>query len=74
MTTHGEKVIIADNKMNFKIYFPASYLVKDIYNDNIDINVILEDGQVFFATFFTLQNIQWLIAKALSGKQVKPDS
>jgi hypothetical protein len=42
----------------FKIFFPSGYDVNDIENDNIDVNVILPDGAVFFATFFTIQNIE----------------
>lgn len=47
----------------FKVFFPGSYDVKDVYNDNHDLNIILEDGRVFFATFFTPENINNLIKK-----------
>ncbi len=49
--------------MTFKIIFPAGYIVKDIANDNIDINVILSDGTVYFGTLFTLANIQYLLSE-----------
>lgn len=48
---------------NFKIHFPVYYQVSDIHNDNMDLHVVLEDGRVFFGTFFTLQNIQDLMTK-----------
>jgi hypothetical protein len=47
----------------FKVRFPGGYQVDDIFNDNIDLNVILPDGRVFFATAFTILNIQYLIEK-----------
>lgn len=47
--------------MNFTVNYPTGYNVKDIYNDNIDINIILEDGRIFFATFFTVNNIIYLM-------------
>lgn len=47
----------------FKIIFPAGYSGTDILNDNIDINVVLEDGEVYFATVFTLENIKHLMIK-----------
>lgn len=46
---------------SFKIVFPAGYNIQNVYNDNIDINVVLPDKTVFFATFFTILNIQTLI-------------
>ncbi|GAA4142745.1 hypothetical protein GCM10022216_23990 [Sphingobacterium kyonggiense] len=47
--------------MQFKIMFPAPYQVRDIYNDNLDLNIVLENGEVFFGTLFTLQNIKHLM-------------
>lgn len=38
--------------------FPASYQISDIYNDNLDLNIVLENGEVYFGTLFTLQNIK----------------
>jgi hypothetical protein len=48
---------------HFKIIFPSGYQIRDIYNDNIDVNVILPDNTVFFGTLFTLQNIQEIMKK-----------
>ena len=47
--------------MKFKILFPTGYQVTNIYCDNIDLHVILEDNHVYFGTFFTLDNIKYLI-------------
>src|SRR5688572_23757080 len=49
--------------MNFKILSPPGYQVKNILNENIDINVVFENGDVFFATLFTVQNIQTLMVR-----------
>nr|WP_288837200.1 hypothetical protein [uncultured Flavobacterium sp.] len=49
--------------MNFKIKFPGGYRIENISNDNIDVNVITENGFVFFATFFTISNIQDLLTR-----------
>ena len=51
--------------LEFKIIVPAGYNVQNIFNDNIDLNIILPDGTVFFTTFFTLKNIQTLIEDEL---------
>lgn len=47
--------------MNFKIIFPAGYNVTDPDNDNIDVNIVLENRKVFFATIFTLENVRYLL-------------
>lgn len=47
----------------FKGIFPGGYQVKDIHNDNIDVNIIFENGDVYFATFFTLRNVESLMVK-----------
>jgi hypothetical protein len=52
---------------DFKVVFPSGYNVNDYYNDNIDLNIILPTGRVFFATFFTILNINNLIEK---GKEL----
>ena len=41
--------------------FPVPYQVRDIYNDNVDINIVLENGEVYFGTLFTMQNIKDLM-------------
>ena len=48
-------------KNNFKIKYPTGYQVKDIYNDNLDIHIILPNEEVYFATLFTLANIKDLM-------------
>ena len=47
----------------FKISFPSGYNIRNISNDNIDIMVAFEDETVFYATLFTVSNIQELIEK-----------
>lgn len=47
--------------MNFTI--EQVHEVEDINNDNIDFRVILEDGRKFWGSFFTLQNIDYLMTK-----------
>jgi len=47
--------------MQFKVLFPAPYQVTDIYDDNLDVNIVLEGGDVYFGTLFTLKNINKLI-------------
>ncbi|MBL7787107.1 MAG: hypothetical protein JNM36_14450 [Chitinophagales bacterium] len=51
--------------MNFKILFMAPYDINltDVLNDNLDINVVLENGDVFFGFFVTLNNIDYLMKK-----------
>lgn len=53
--------------MIFKILCPGGYSVKDIDNDNIDVHVALKNGDVYFATLFTLSNIHKLMLKENSG-------
>lgn len=47
----------------FKVIFPSGYKINDYFNDNIDLNIVLSTGQVFFSTFFTISNINDLIEK-----------
>jgi len=49
--------------MDYKIRFPAGWTVIDAFNDNIDINVVLENGEVYWGTLFTPQNIKNLMEK-----------
>jgi hypothetical protein len=49
--------------MEFKIIFPSGYSVLNIDNDNIDVNVVLPNGEVYFGTLFTIANIQCLMDK-----------
>ncbi|GEJ46278.1 hypothetical protein [Chryseobacterium sp. ON_d1] len=48
---------------DFKVIFPSGYNINDYYDDNIDLNIILPTGRVFFSTFFTMLNINNLIEK-----------
>ena len=47
----------------FKTKFPTGYDIPDPLNDNIDMHVIVPEGKVFFATIFTLRNIQHIMDK-----------
>ncbi len=47
--------------MNFKLFFPAGYSISDILDDNIDVDVILENENVYVITLFTLDNIKKLM-------------
>jgi|WetSurMetagenome_2_1015567.scaffolds.fasta_scaffold300517_2 hypothetical protein len=49
--------------MNFKLNFPSGYHLENILNNNLDINVILENDNVYFFTLFTLENIHYLMNK-----------
>jgi hypothetical protein len=53
--------------MNFKILLIAPYNTTNIINDNIDINVVLPSGDVYFATLFTIANIQSLLKSSTDG-------
>lgn len=47
----------------YKIKFPAGYKGTDVKDDNIDTHVILDTGQVFFGTLFTIKNVESLMKK-----------
>ena len=47
----------------FKIRFPGGYEVTDLFNDNIDINIFLPNGEIYFGTAFTIPNVQYLMGK-----------
>jgi hypothetical protein len=51
--------------MDFKIIFPSGYNLNldDETDGNIDINIILKNGNVFFATLFTILNLDYLLNK-----------
>ena len=53
----------ASKRMKYKIIFPTEYDIDNYQNDNIDVNIILENNDVFFATLFTLKNIIYLMEK-----------
>lgn len=47
--------------MEFKILTFTSFSDVDILNDNIDVNIVFSDGDVYFATLITVQNIKQLM-------------
>ncbi len=47
----------------FKIIIPAGYNIENFKDDNIDINVIFENGEIFFATLFQVDNIKKLMSQ-----------
>ena len=50
--------------MDFKVIFlPVGYDIKDVSNDNTDVNVVLPNNKVYFGTLFTQKNIQVLMEK-----------
>lgn len=48
----------------FKILCPGGYHVEDEFNGNIDLNIVLDTEEVFFATVFTVGNVQALLARS----------
>lgn len=44
-------------KKRFKVIFPTGYRGTNIINDNIDVNIVLESGEVFFGVLGTIENI-----------------
>ncbi|RKO68336.1 hypothetical protein D7322_27750 [Sphingobacterium puteale] len=53
--------MIIMRKMQFKLFF--THRVEDIFNDNIDIHIILSNDDVYVATLFTLNNIGMLMRR-----------
>ena len=53
--------------MDFKITFPAGHKQTNELDDNINVHIILENGNVFVATLFTLANIQRLMTQSGSA-------
>ena len=49
-----------DRKVD-KISFPTGWEVEDIFDANLDINIISTEGEVFFVCLFTLKNIEKLM-------------
>jgi len=44
--------------MDFKILFPTGHVVNDPFNDNVDVNIILQDRSVYFGSLFTIENVK----------------
>lgn len=53
--------VIIMREMQFKLFF--THRVADIFNDNIDIHIILSNDDVYVATLFTLKNIDMLMRR-----------
>ncbi|WP_299107026.1 hypothetical protein [uncultured Tenacibaculum sp.] len=53
--------------MKYLIKYPLEFIVEDKKDTNLDINVVLETDEVFFATIFTIENIKNLIVKDQSS-------
>lgn len=53
--------MIIMREMQFKLFF--IHRVEDIFNDNIDIHIILSNDEVYVATLFTLNNIDMLMRR-----------
>jgi len=53
--------MIIMREMEFKLF--SRHRVADIFNDNIDIHIILRNDDVYVATLFTLKNIDILMRR-----------
>lgn len=43
----------------YKIIFPTTInSIKNVYNDYLDINIIFDDGTIYFATFVTFEFVK----------------
>jgi hypothetical protein len=49
--------------MVFKILCPGGYNVDNIDDGNIDVHVITKNGDVYFATVFTIANVERLMQR-----------
>lgn len=47
----------------FKITFPTGHSCTNVINDNIDINIVFSNGEVYFGTLITPINILYLMDK-----------
>ena len=48
----------------FKVYCPGGYRVPDVFAYNLDLNIVFDTEEVFFATAFTVRNVRALLANA----------
>jgi hypothetical protein len=48
----------------FKVRCPAGYHVEDVFDGNVDLNIVLDMEEVFFATVFTVRNVHALLARS----------
>ncbi|MEH6459988.1 hypothetical protein [Chitinimonas sp. JJ19] len=49
--------------MNFQLSTPSGSEIVAVVDDNIDALVSLEDGRIFAATFFTVDNLRTLMKR-----------
>lgn len=45
------------------VILPIGYQDINVDNDNVDLNIIFEDGRVYFVNIFTLTNVKELMEK-----------
>ena len=48
---------------NYRVWLPADLDPSEFEDGNADVHVYLENGEHYFATFFTMRNIESLIKK-----------
>lgn len=53
----------SNNILSVKLYFPTGYNVEDIYDEVLDVHIILDNKHVYFGAFFTLKRIQGLMSE-----------
>lgn len=51
------------NKKGFKVIFISPFSVLDINDDNCDINIVLDSGEVYFGILMTVSNVTTLTQK-----------
>lgn len=49
--------------MKFKLLFPSGYSIQDYEIGNIDINIVFDNGDVFFGTAFTIDSIKSIMSR-----------
>ncbi len=50
--------------MKYTVFYPTDLSeIENLYNDNIDVCVTLEDGRTFTLVFVTPDNLKWLMEK-----------
>ena len=59
----------ASASYKLKIFWDSQKI--DPYNSNVDVEVVLNSGDRYGATFFTLQNIQYLMEQYALSKECK---
>lgn len=49
--------------MKFKLYFPSGFKNLDVFNGNVDVNIITEDYSVYFVVFYTIEHIKSIMER-----------